>query len=290
MINDTRKKKLEKGKLVPMIFDYVFTSIFNKESNIAIVENFLSCYFDLPLEEVKGNVVILPRELELENKHTANKQVDLVLKLGSKKINIELSTRMSEGIMNRNIVFACNVHSRSYKYGENDYSNIESTIQVNLIYDKRYHGNAKLKETYYLRDEKGNILSENFRIDVLDMEKGTRMCYTDRETKLARWCKAFVSETVEEFEEAIGEIMEENTKEQLKEEVMKYSQDEEVIALYSAYTKEELERNTLINDAKKEGLKEGKIAIVQNMLKKNMDISVISEISGLSEEEIEGLK
>lgn len=117
MSKNVRKQKLPEGEVIPLIYDFMFTAIFNKEENLIITENFLANYFNIPLEEIRGNVTILSRELELENKHTANKQVDLLLKLGSRKINIEVSTRLSIGIIDRNVVFACNAHSTSIGMG-----------------------------------------------------------------------------------------------------------------------------------------------------------------------------
>lgn len=325
MKKDIRKEKLEEGKIIPLTFDYVFTSIFNNPENIKILENFLSCYLEMPLEKLRGKVKIVPRNLKLESKMEASKQVDLILELEDEKINIELSNRVNVGIINRNIVYACGIHSRNLKYGEKDYNNIGRTIQINL---NHYHTNQKLKETYYLRNEEGRILSKKFRIDFLDMVIGKKMCYTGSENNLAKWCVAFTAETEEEFLRAVGEIMmEEEAREKLIGEVNKYSNDEEVFALYSAYTRQELEYNTFMADAKEKGIKkglkkglkqglkqgiqqgiqqgmkqgieqgmqqgiekgieQGKQEIVKNMLNENMDVSVISKVTGLTIEQIE---
>ena len=297
---DKRKEKLQKGEIVPLTFDYVFTAIFNKEENILILENFLSCYLEIPLEEIRGKWKLCSRDLELENKQSANKQVDLILEFEGDKINIELSNHINDGIINRNIVFACNIHSRNLKYGHQNYNEIERTIQINL---NHYRTNQVLKETYYLKNEEGKILSEKMRIDFLDMVIGREMCYTNHETKLSRWCMVLTSKSEEEFKKAIGDdLMEEEAKEKLTKEVDKYSKDDEVIALYSAYTKEELERNTFLDDAKKEGLKEGliqgteigkkerNIEIAKNLLKSGIDISIIISSTGLTVEQIKELK
>ena len=92
--------------------------------------------------------------------------------------------------------------------------------------------------------------------------------------------------------------MEKEAQDKLVDTLDTYSQDEEVIALYSKYSKEELERNTLINEAKRNGLKEGlekginqsKIEIAKNLINDNVDISIISNATGLSIKEIEDLK
>ena len=152
---------------------------------------------------------------------------------------------------------------------------------------------------------------------------GSKMCYTGSESKLARWCKVFTSKTEEEFKEAVGEcMMEEEAREKLEEEVNKYSRDDEVIALYSKYTRQELEHNTFMEDAREEGLRKGleegrqlgikqgieqgrqegleqgleqgkqerNIEIAKNMLNEKIDVPTIMRITGFTKKQIEELK
>lgn len=149
--------------------------------------------------------------------------------------------------MNRNIVYACSIHARQLEYEKDSYNKINRTIQINL---NNTRTNEELKESYYLWNEKGKILSKKFQVDMIDMELVKNLCYTNSETKLARWCRVFTSKTEKEFKEALGDgLMEEEAREKLVDEVNQYSRDDEVITLYSAYTREELERNTIIEDA-----------------------------------------
>lgn len=259
-----REKLLKKGEIIPLTFDYVFTAIFNNKENINILENFLACYFDVSIDMIRGNVTLLPRQLELESKMARNKQVDLILDLKGEKINIELSNKISQGIINRNVVYACNIHGRQLEYGDNNYTKIKKTIQINL---NNVNTNKKLKEVYYLMTKDGKQLTEKFEIDVIDMVIGRRNCYTKDETKLDRWCLVFTSTTREEFERALEGLMEEEAKEKLVEEVDKYSSSNQVVALYSKYTKEELERNTLLIEATEEATREGLEAGMRRGLK-----------------------
>ncbi len=258
MIKNIRMDVLPKGKIIPPIYDFMFTTIFNKEENIVILENFLSLYLKMPLESMKGNVKIRSRNLMLENKHAANKQVDLLLQLENGKINIEVSTGISSGIINRNLVFICNAHSTSYQYGDSDYTKLGSTIQINLVYDKQHFVGKKFREEYYMRDEQGNILTKNLRIDYVNIARLKESCYTNSIDEIENFCRALVTTNEEEFKRWMGGMnMEWEAKEKMEEEVLKYSNDQEVIAIYSKYTKKELERNTLLHDWKEEVFKNG---------------------------------
>ena len=81
--------------------------------------------------------------------------------------------------------------------------------------------------------------------------------------------------------------------EEYVKESIKASMDEEVIGLYDKELHLEKLRLSELKEAKEKGIEKGieqeKIDIAKNMLSKNIDISVISECTGLSKEEIEKL-
>ena len=282
--------------IIPLTFDRAFICVFNKEKNISILEHFISTYLKLPLEKVKGHLKLLSRDLELDHKQERQKQIDILLDLDGRKINIELNNNNTAGILERNIVFASKIHGRQLKKSDNDYSKIEQTIQINL--NNFSCNETNLIESYYLTNEEGKRLSEKLRIDFVDIAKATKKRYNESEEELARWLRILTSTTLEELERELGEdLMDNDSKDKLLEEVERYSEDDEMIAMYSYYTKEELEKNTMLIEAKQEGIKEGKIEgikernveIAKSMLNKGMDITTISEITGLTKEEIEKL-
>ena len=72
-------------KIIPLNFDMAFTTIFNKEKNISILEHFLSCYLELSYESIKGNLKLLNRNLIKSHKKEAKKEIDLLLDYKGKK-------------------------------------------------------------------------------------------------------------------------------------------------------------------------------------------------------------
>ena len=79
-------------------------------------------------------------------------------------------------------------------------------------------------------------------------------------------------------------IMEEYVKESIKA-----SMDEEVIGLYDKELHLEKLRLSELKEAREKGIEQEKIEIAKSILSKNIDISVISECTGLAKEEIEEL-
>ena len=282
---------LKPGEIIPLNFDFVFTEIFNNPKNIDIIENFLSVYLEVPLIEIKNHVKIQSRDLELTHKKEAQKHVDLLLDLKGGKINIELSNKKSPGVMDRNVVYVCAIHSKQIRYGKKDYTMIHKTLQINL--NNYSLGSDELKESYYLTTEKGKIRTKKLQIDMVDMVKGREMCYTDSENKLARWCKVFTSTSEEDLKEALGDdLMEREPKEKSKE-VTKLSSDEDAVILYTKLTRQELEQNTYIAEAKQRGFEEGieqeKLKMAKKMLEQNFKIEIIKQITGLEKQQIEKL-
>ena len=96
--------------------------------------------------------------------------------------------------------------------------------------------------------------------------------------------------------------MRKELKDKLKEQVEKFNEDEEEIAIYCELTRQELEHNTELEDDKEDGYESGKEAgielgvekntlqIAKNMLSLKMDLDTISKATGLSIEELKKLQ
>ena len=298
-MSTTREEQLEEGKIIPITFDYVFCNIFNNPDNIIILENFLACYLEVPLSRIRGHVEILSRNLIIEHKKEANKQIDLLVDIEGEKVNIELQNEISSGIINRNVIFASKVHAGQLRLRKKEekkdsyskYARIKRTLQINLTKEQP---TEKVKESYYLKNEDGKILTEKFQIDLVNMEKAKKICYTKEETKLARWCTVIMATTKEEFDKALGEdLMEKEARDLLEERVEQYSRDKEVIEMYEEYSRAELERESVLEEAvekaEAKGRGEKQLEIARKMLEEKIDKNTIARITGLSLDEIEKL-
>lgn len=319
-MRNIRKTKLEKWKIIPLRYDFMFVEIFNDEKNIDITESFLASYFCIDIDKIKGKLKLKNRNLNVKNKKDKSKQVDLILELSNEVINIELNNEFPQGKIDRNVVYVSNTHSRNLKYGEKSYNKIVKTHQINLV--SVSCNEDRIVEKYFFRNEKGKKLTEKIQIDVIDMEKAKEKCYTHskQEVNISKWCEAFLTDNKNIFKEKVGEMnMSKETKEKLIQRVEELSEDEECICLYTELSDRELTYNTMIEDAqieglkrgmeeglekgfekgfeqgiekgiekgKKQGLEETAINIAKNMLKENIKIELIEKTTGLSIEKIE---
>ena len=195
-------------------------------------------------------------------------------------------------MIHRNEVYACKIHSRQLKRGDNKYQNIKETIQINL---NNFRCNEKdIKVEYYMRSKEGRYLTKKLRIDMVDMELGRKICYTASETTLSKWCKSFTTEDIEEIKRLREELMNKESNEKLVEEIREFSHDDENIALYTDLPRSEMEKNTIIYEAEERGFHKGieqnNLEIAKKMLQKDYSLEQVKEITGLTETELKQME
>ena len=304
---------LEKGTIIPLTFDIMFTEVFNNQNNICILEEFIANYLNIPLPLVEGNLKILSRRLFKENRCDSKKEVDLLLDLNGKKINIEMSNNNSMGVINRNVVYLCKVHGEQLKQSDYNYSHISETIQIMF---NNFNSQKELKTTWYLRDEQGNILTNKIRIDIINLVKGKDMCYTYKKDVdyLINWCKLLTESKANNLLDISHKLMSSKSTNVLLKDINKLNGDDEMVRLYTKLSRREMEYNTFIEEAKEKGFNQGKQEgfesgkqeglkkgleqgieqksneIAKNMLIEKIPLETISKITGLSIEKIQELK
>ena len=217
--------------------------------------------------------------------------------------------------MERNLVYICGQHSRQLKVGDKNYQNIKDSIQI-CINNFNCNENDAI-ESYYLMNKRGKIYSKKLRINLIDLEKIKNICYPISNRRFSLFKIFTTNKKVELVKYLEGGIMREESKEKLIKNVERYSSDEDVFTLYTELSKSELEKNTMIAEARDEGILLGekrgeargekrgkklgevqgkklgiaseKINIAKTMIQKKFNLDSISEITGLSIKELSKL-
>ena len=158
-------------------------------------------------------------------------------------------------------------------------------------------------------NKRGKIYSKKLRIDLIDLEKTKNICYPISNKRLSLFKIFTTNKKVELVKYLEGGIMRDESKEKLIKNVERYSSDEDVFTLYTELSKSELEKNTMIAEARDEGILLGekrgeargevqgkklgiaseKINIAKTMIQKKFNLDSISEITGLSIKELSKL-
>ena len=191
-----------------------------------------------------------------------------------------------------------------------EYSKLKKTIVINLLnfnYYKRnsYHQIAhmkfeKTKEKEYVDlgyTEEDQIATEDIEMHFIEMPK-LKKKKGEKQTKLEQWLWLLIGE-----EEKIEMASKENKEIKKALEILdEMSMDEKEWEEYQSRFMAELDYNSGIATARadgekaglekglKEGIQENKIEIAKKLIKMDMDLKQIKEITGLSIEELENIK
>lgn len=269
--------------------DFIFKRIFGVEESKDILISFLNALFKeyeyLPnIKNIKfSNNENIKDDLE-------NKDSRLDIKAttdGGNVINIEVQTTDNGNLINRGIYY-CSKMIVDGTYEGYDYDKpevisiwiIKNKIrQDNIFYDRGsaieisqlYSPPTKENDEYLKNSNKLTIVS----IFLYKFKEGTF------DIDIEQWLRFIDNRDISDVENK--QICKANE----KLNYLRSSKDMKDI--YDSKLKFLLHKNTDLKIAKQDGLKEGKIEMVKNMLKKNMDINLISELSGLSIEEINNI-
>ena len=222
-------------------------------------------------------------ELLSGNVNIKDKRVDAIVHTGNKKIEIEINSQNKNYLHTRSTAYICNIYQSNASVGDTYYEDTD-ILQVNLTWGLGKN-NDEMK-IYKIMNEKGELYVKNFIIYEINMDYYDKIWYSKNE---------------DEIKKNQYMIMLDLDKKELKSMpkdkiVDKYITNVTIVnddPEFQKYMSEEEDKkkiqNSLLSEAKEEGISQEKISIAKNMLNKNMSIEDISDITGLSIEEINKL-
>ena len=275
--------------------DRAFKEVFLKPNNSDLLKALLEFILKIKIDKLE----IKKTELLSGNVNIKDKRVDAIVHTGNKKIEIEINSQNKDYLHTRSTAYICNIYQSNASVGDT-YNEDTDIIQVNLTWGLG-RNNDEMK-IYKIMNEKGELYVKNFIIYEINMDYYDKIWYSKNE---------------EEIKKNQYMIMLDLDKKELKNMpkdkiVDKYITNVTIInddPEFQKYMSEEEDKrkiqNSLLSEAKEEGISQGytsgindgiskgenkkSIEIAKNMLKKNMSIEDISDITGLSIEEINKL-
>ena len=280
--------------------DRTFKEVFLKPDNSDLLKALLEFILKIKIDELE----IRKTELLSGNVNIKDKRVDAIVHTGNKKIEIEINSQNKDYLHTRSTAYICNIYQSNASVGDT-YNEDTDIVQVNLTWGLG-RNNDEMK-IYKIMNEKGELYVKNFIIYEINMDYYDKIWYSKNE---------------EEIKKNQYMIMLDLDKKELKNMpkdkiVDKYITNVTIVnndPEFQKYMSEEEDKrkiqNSLLSEAKEEGIEQGisqgytsgindgiskgvsqeKVNIAKNMLNKNMSIEDISEITGLSINEIKGLK
>ena len=275
--------------------DRAFKEVFLNPNNSDLLKALLEFILKIKIDKLE----IKKTELLSGNVNIKDKRVDAIVHTGNKKIEIEINSQNKDYLHTRSTAYICNIYQSNASVGDT-YNEDTDIVQVNLTWGLG-RNNDEMK-IYKIMNEKGELYVKNFIIYEINMDYYDKIWYSKNE---------------EEIKKNQYMIMLDLDKKELKNMpkdkiVDKYITNVTIVnndPEFQKYMSEEEDKkkiqNSLLSEAKEEGISQGytsgindgiskgenkkSIEIAKNMLKKNMSIEDISDITGLSIEEINKL-
>lgn len=310
-------------KKLPLTSDYVFKRIFGQEENKEALKDFLESILKIKIEKVEINNPEIPKDF-YDSKYG---MLDLKVTLDNQIIvNVEMQVQNQHNIEQRSTYYMTSVYSQ--QIGESEpYTNCKKVIVINILnfnYYRRnsYHSIARMKFEKNNQEEyvdMGYKNEDEYATDYIEMHIIELQKFKKKnpkiDTKLEQWLWLFIGgeeEKMRRISKKNREIEKINKKlasmslsreERNNYEFRKKAILDEVSAIDYATKKglaqgieqgiqqgieQGLEQG--IEQGKEQGVKEGTQSIAKEMLKKNMDINLIMELTKLTKEEIEKIK
>ena len=271
--------------------DRAFKEVFLNPNNSDLLKALLEFILKIKIDELE----IKKTELLSGNVNVKDKRVDAIVHTGNKKIEIEINSQNKDYLHTRSTAYICNIYQSNANVGDT-YNENTDIIQVNLTWGLG-RNNDEMK-IYKIMNVKGELYVKNFIIYEINMDYYDKIWYSKNE---------------DEIKKNLYMIMLDLDKKELenmpKDKIVdKYITNITIVnddPEFQKYMSEEEDKrkiqNSLLSEAKEEGYTSGindgiskgenkkSIEIAKNMLNKNMSIEDISDITGLSIEEINKL-
>ena len=253
------------------------------------------------LEEVKDLEIIDPYNLS-ENIDLKESIIDIKAKTkDNQTVIIEIQLCGNIDFLKRIFYYISKNVVNEVMEGEN-YNNVQKIISINLLdFNLKFGDKGKAHRCFKLIDTKDlNISLDLIQIHILEVKRFIEIIKNStkeelKNNRLLSWMKFFTSDNLELIEK---ELKEENQiMSKVIEEYRKFTSDDKMMRAYAAREaflvgqKMMLrrEREDGFDEGKLEGIKEGQISMAKSMKTKNLDINLISEITGLTIDEIKKL-
>lgn len=265
--------------------DYIFKRIFGSPGNECILKDFLEAILNININSLKLdlNTELLPDQYEGKTS-----RLDVLCELDDMTlVDIEIQVDTSKFSEERCLEYWSRLYTKALKKGHN-YAKLSKTIGIWILDGevfrefKDFHSNWKIGETKY--GFLGHF--EHLELHIIELQKFRNLDII--EPKKKEFWLSFIDQTKKELME-MGKLTNERINEAYKQYTEITSDDKLMVAIINKMMAES-DQITSVEKAREAGIKEGKIEAAKKLLKLNMNIEQIIDITGLSKEEIESLK
>ena len=281
---------LNKNRLKPAFGDDCFIRyLFSDEGNENIVLDFINgVMIDLNFQTFNNVVILNPFNL---TKYLDGKESIVDVKCiteDNETVIIEIQLQGNQYFIRRSLYYWANSYSSLLNKSEN-YTKLSPVISINVLDFTLFNDIDDFHSCYLLKEIKHNkILTDHCMLHYIELPKFN--LNNDKE-KLSSWIKFFKGENMSNL------IKENNIFEEVEKRCQSFIDSDPLINAYRKKEWNEYFYKDMMNVEREEGFKEGelegikneKYSIAKSLKKAGSDIKFISEITGLTIDEIKKL-
>ncbi len=277
--------------------DFIFQRIFGRKENKDILLSLLNAILQLDADNRLEDIEIL-ENTKLEKDRIEDKQgiLDVRAKtMTGEQVNIEIQLVNQYNMDKRTLFYWSKMYTSQLNAGQR-FNDLKKTITINIV-DFNFIELDNYHTSYHLREDNDveYVLTDIIEIHFIELPKFRKKHDLDINNALERWLAFFeqpseeVLDMLKNQDPAIGKA----------EKVLNWlSSDEETVRLYEMREMAIHDEVSRIEGAKEEGiqkgleqgLKQGKKEIIKNMLLNNMEVDVISKVTGVTVEFVNKVK
>ena len=278
--------------------DYFVRYLLGSIGNEDILENIVNCVLrDSGFEEVYNLEIINPHNLP-ENINLKESVLDVkAITKDNKKIIIEI--QLSGNIDFVKIIYYYISKNIVSELNENEsYDIISQVISINFVnFNMDFNDEGKAHRCFKLIDTQNhNVSLDIIQMHIIEIPRFTKILNNSniddiKKNKILSWIEFFTVKDLDKVKEKLKELN--NIMPKVIDKYERFISSEEEMEVYNARDAFLYGQTIMLKREREEGIKEGikenQILTAKNMKKKNMDINLISELTGLSIEEIKNL-
>ena len=291
-----KKEEYYKGYKIPIISDTMFKTMINNTDRKQYASLLISIVLNKDYKEIYDNIEFIKGTLDKEREIEKGREVDFICKVDNEYVGIEMNNNFSKSALERNISYCMDIYKSNLRRGESYSFNHVVQININNFFFK---GNDQGEEEYSLKNNKGELLTDKIKIFNIYLPLIRKKYYNGEELS---YLEKLMLVFNEEDNEKLSKVYEgESIMEEYVKDAKRASMEDDIVGLYDKELHEEKLRITELEEAREKGIETGMAAGIaqgkkesiletaKNMLKKKLDINLIAECTGLSEEEINNL-
>ncbi len=282
------------NKLLNPKNDYVFKRLFGSVGNETITKNLLSCILQQNITDVQLDCNPILEKNLLDDKVGI---LDIKAKIdNTTNIDIEMQVTDHKNIEKRILFYLSKMYTKTIKKSQ-DYSSLEKCIAIlitnyNIDIIKnipKYISKWSIREEEYQKI----VLTDVMEIYIIELNKFKDYKEKSNHNSLNSWIEFIESpevvdmsnKEIQKAKKVLEEISQDEHEQYLAELREKYIMDQKAIedAGYDKGLKAGIEQG--IN----QGINQEKLQIAKKMLSKKIDLNTISELTGLSIQELKNL-